>query len=122
MRTRIIGTIVATTLAISSSGLRAEPREVSPAPQSTIEEPAVIPEAPTDSGGAVPAEPEEDTPPADQLIPAPEPREVGAASTEAAQAARTRRWQNYAIAGLAIAVAGVAIYLASINGGHHAKQ
>ena len=48
-----------------------------------------------------------------------EPREVGAASTEGARAAKKRQWQNIAIAGLAVAVAATAIYLASTNGGHN---
>ena len=50
------------------------------------------------------------------------PREVGQASNEAVHAAKTRQWQNIGIACTAVAVAALAIYLASTNGGHDARD
>ncbi|MES2345344.1 MAG: hypothetical protein V4494_05360 [Chlamydiota bacterium] len=93
MRKTFIPSFLAAVLALSPLGLRADEQP----PSTEVTAPAI--ETTTD-----------ETRP---------PREVGAASTDAAEAAKKRKWQNIAIAGAAVIVAATAIYLASTNGGHN---
>lgn len=110
MNKRWIAALLISTLALSS-GLRAEemiadvPTEEQNVDQGEIDEQQAAADAVTE----------------DEQPPASEPRQVGAASTDAAQAARSRKWQNIGIAAVAVLVAATAIYLASTNGGHHAQ-
>ena len=97
MKRKLIPTLLATALALSPLGLRANEQVIETEPSTPQTE--------------ISAPPAEST--------AKEPREVGAASTDAAAAARTKKWQNIGIAALAVAVAATAIYLASTNGGHN---
>lgn len=47
---------------------------------------------------------------------------VGAASSEGANAAKSRRWRNIALATAAVAVAVTALILVANNDGHHGHR
>jgi hypothetical protein len=112
MKRKLIPTLLATALAISPLGLRANEQTIQTEPTTPQTEISAPPTETTSPKTETSATPETDNE-------AKEPREVGAASTDAAAAARTRKWQNIGIAALAVAVAATAIYLASTNGGHN---
>lgn len=103
MRNKIITPLLAATLVFSTANLRANEQ--------------IPTNSPSDAQEAF--EPAENTDNAMPMNQPQEPRQVGAASTDAAQAAKKRQWQNIGIACLAVAVAATAIYLASTNGGHN---
>ncbi len=110
MNKKWIATLLVSTLAFSSS-LRAE--------EALADVPAA--EQNVDQGETDEQQAAADSVTEETEAPISEPRQVGAASTDAAQAAKSRKWQNIGIAAVAVLVAATAIYLASTNGGHHAQ-